>query len=264
MPQPPVVLKKELSKGNLFRLSGEFRAVHSLESLHRFLVQILKDAIDQLPMEFGGATNIRNSDDINMRIDDQFSGPLGVSPQKYLDTLAKHGVLSEEALVLAVIYLARLTERGGIVLTHQNLPKLLATAVMLGCKYLDDVPYNNKSFALCAAIPTAVLNEVEIQFLVLLKFDMHVSGEDFNRTCDNLLRMMNGGDNPAAAAADLWVQSVMEKDWEKVQKNMHGVSPAAAASIADTGTDGSANNSGTNTGGSTESSMKRKFSSIFS
>lgn len=96
---------------------------------------------------------------------------------------------SVECFVLALVYVDRIMQANWrFLLTSLNVHRLLLTAVMTAVKYHDDCSYNNAYYAKVGGIPLGELNALEVELLFLLGFDLHVSGEVFERYCSELLK----------------------------------------------------------------------------
>ena len=96
---------------------------------------------------------------------------------------------SVECFVLALVYVDRIMQANWrFLLTSLNVHRLLLTAVMTAVKYHDDCSYNNAYYAKVGGIPLGELNALEIELLFLLGFDLHVSGEVFDRYYQELLK----------------------------------------------------------------------------
>lgn len=96
---------------------------------------------------------------------------------------------SVECFVLALVYVDRIMQANWrFVLTSLNVHRLLLTAVMTAVKYHDDCSYNNAYYAKVGGIPLGELNALEVELLFLLGFDLHVSGEVFERYYSELMK----------------------------------------------------------------------------
>ena len=58
---------------------------------------------------------------------------------------------------------------------------------MIAAKFLDDIYYNNAFYARVGGVPTSELNALEIKFLSLIEFNLHVRPEVFARYRSELL-----------------------------------------------------------------------------
>lgn len=98
-----------------------------------------------------------------------------ISIRDYMMRIAKCAKCSEECLILALIYVDRLTERNKkFVIRSLNIHRLLITAVMLAAKFFDDRFYNNEYYARVGGISNKEINVLEIEFLNLVNFNLHV------------------------------------------------------------------------------------------
>eukprot|EP01064_Diplonema_japonicum_P037411 TRINITY_DN8744_c0_g2_i1.p1 TRINITY_DN8744_c0_g2~~TRINITY_DN8744_c0_g2_i1.p1 ORF type:complete len:201 (+),score=38.27 TRINITY_DN8744_c0_g2_i1:58-660(+) len=103
-----------------------------------------------------------------------------ISIKKYFARLDKYFFTSDECYVISVILIDRLINRHpGLYLTSFNVHRLLATAVVVSAKMRDDCYYSNKYYSSVAGIRLSELNYLELRFLVLLDFDLHVGLDEF-------------------------------------------------------------------------------------
>jgi hypothetical protein len=99
-----------------------------------------------------------------------------ISVKDYLTRIAKCAKCSPECLILALIYLDRLTERNKrFIIKSLNIHRLLMTSVMLAAKFFDDQFYNNEYYARVGGMTNQEINALEIEFLNLINFNLHVN-----------------------------------------------------------------------------------------
>ncbi|KAJ9465250.1 hypothetical protein DIPPA_33399 [Diplonema papillatum] len=101
---------------------------------------------------------------------------------KYFARLDKYFNNSEECYVYSLILVDRLINKHPtLYLTSHNVHRLLVTSVVISAKVRDDCYYSNKYYSAVAGIRLSELNYLEIHFLLLLDFDLHVSLSEFCR-----------------------------------------------------------------------------------
>lgn len=99
----------------------------------------------------------------------------------YIARVAKYSKCSESCLVIMLIYIDRLIENKGLVLTKLNVHRMIITSLMVAAKYHDDLFYNNTYFAKLGGIPIGELNALEVDFLHLQSFSMFVGTALFEK-----------------------------------------------------------------------------------
>jgi hypothetical protein len=82
--------------------------------------------------------------------------------------------------VLALIYIDRLITKRRIVLDQLNVHRLLVTSVMLAAKFFDDHYLDNQHYAAVGGVPKGEMNILELEFLFLLEFNLHVTRADYD------------------------------------------------------------------------------------
>ena len=122
----------------------------------------------------------------------------GISIKDYLFRIAKCSKCSSESVILALIYIDRLTERHNkFMIKSINIHRymgsffsnfrLLITGIMLAAKFFDDQFYNNEYFAKVGGISNIEMNLLEIEFLNLINFTLYVDPNIFFKYRQQLL-----------------------------------------------------------------------------
>eukprot|EP01028_Stygiella_incarcerata_P007587 TRINITY_DN314_c0_g9_i1.p1 TRINITY_DN314_c0_g9~~TRINITY_DN314_c0_g9_i1.p1 ORF type:complete len:201 (-),score=38.71 TRINITY_DN314_c0_g9_i1:382-984(-) len=102
--------------------------------------------------------------------------------QSYLERIVRYGQCSPECVVLALIYLDRIVQRNeGFFLSSLNIHRLLITSIMVAAKFFDDRYYNNSYYARIGGVSAEEMNALELEFLTLTNFSLHVSPDTFSK-----------------------------------------------------------------------------------
>ena len=72
---------------------------------------------------------------------------------KNMNRISQGSRCSDKCFVIAVVYIERLCDTGSLVLTHQNVHRLIATTVAIADKFYDDNGVANCVFANSAGLP---------------------------------------------------------------------------------------------------------------
>ncbi|KAJ4461759.1 putative Crp/Fnr family transcriptional regulator [Paratrimastix pyriformis] len=109
--------------------------------------------------------------------------PPEISIEAYLERLLKYMACSEECTILALIYIDRIIQfnNQSFVLTSLNIHRLLITSMVVAAKFFDDRYYTNTYYAQVGGISVAELNVMELEFLFLINFSLHVSDDHYRR-----------------------------------------------------------------------------------
>lgn len=110
----------------------------------------------------------------------------GISVSDYLARIHKYASCSPECFVLALVYMDRLHQMQGIVLTELNVHRVVITSVVLAAKFFDDHYFNNAYYAKVGGVPCLEMNELEVEYLLLINFSLHVSSETYARYYNEL------------------------------------------------------------------------------
>lgn len=105
----------------------------------------------------------------------------GISVLDYLRRISSYAKCSDSCFVIALIYIDRLIESRGVVLTDLNVHRIVITTVLIAAKMYEDEYFNNPFYARLGGISVAELNILEIEFVKLIGFSTHVDVPTFNR-----------------------------------------------------------------------------------
>eukprot|EP01135_Chromosphaera_perkinsii_P002961 Nk52_evm72s230 gene=Nk52_evmTU72s230 len=123
-----------------------------------------------------------------------------ISILQYLERIAKYAPCSTQCFIIALIYLDRIiyakdktkakggnegvktgTDCGEIMLTSLNVHRLLITSIMTAAKYFDDNYYKNQFYARVGGVPNNELNTLELEFLFMLDFNLHITELEYEK-----------------------------------------------------------------------------------
>lgn len=116
------------------------------------------------------------------------SKPPQITIDKYLKRIVDYAYCSPECFILALIYLDRVVARNPkFFISSFNIHRLLITSVMVSAKFFDDKYYNNAYYAKVGGIGNKELNAMELEFLYLVNFQLHVAPDVYQQYLDELL-----------------------------------------------------------------------------
>lgn len=76
----------------------------------------------------------------------------------------------------AIVLLRRLLENhSNLVISVNNMHRIMVTTMLLAAKFIEDVPAGNEFFAEASGIPLRTLFELELEFLALLNYNSFIS-----------------------------------------------------------------------------------------
>ena len=103
-----------------------------------------------------------------------------VSLYDYILRLMRYAPATKELYVATLILIDRIIAMNpGMIVTERNVHRLLAASILVASKFFDDLFYTNKFFADVACIDVNELNNLEICFLVHIKFGLCIKKELF-------------------------------------------------------------------------------------
>lgn len=120
-----------------------------------------------------------------------------ISMRSYVHRLVKYLHVSSSVFVVALIYLDRVHAADEILaLTDLNVHRLITTALVVACKFLEDEVHRNSTVCRIGGVPTtAEMNLLESQFLRRINWDCSVSVEVYNMYKNNVFKKQVVGPN---------------------------------------------------------------------
>lgn len=106
----------------------------------------------------------------------------------YFQRLSQHTGCSDSVLVLAVTHIARVARQiPTFYVNNLTIHRLLLVSVLCSAKYLDDEYLKNSRYAYVGGIPTTEMNTLELIFLSLIQFSLHISSETYAQIYSELV-----------------------------------------------------------------------------
>ncbi|KAJ2616711.1 cyclin-like protein interacting with PHO85 [Coemansia sp. RSA 1365] len=101
-----------------------------------------------------------------------------ISVRDYLERIAKFVCLENDTLLAVLVYLDRIgraqIHRPSLSLSPFNIHRLVITAIIIAHKFNSDIFFNNARYAKVGGIPLGEMNQLELEMLFLMKFDLKV------------------------------------------------------------------------------------------
>ncbi|KAI8991123.1 cyclin PHO80-like protein, partial [Mycotypha africana] len=103
-----------------------------------------------------------------------------ISLVAYLERLQKFAHFTNEALLSMLIYFDRISTSAssdpqeGFIIHAYNVHRLLIASLVVASKFTSDVYYTNSRYAKVGGLSVAELNQLELEFLFLIKFRLHI------------------------------------------------------------------------------------------
>eukprot|EP00753_Platysulcus_tardus_P012570 PLAT3435.2.p1 GENE.PLAT3435.2~~PLAT3435.2.p1 ORF type:complete len:264 (-),score=83.05 PLAT3435.2:32-823(-) len=104
----------------------------------------------------------------------------------YLERIATYAACSGETYILALVYMDRIIDKANIVVNSLTVHRVLLTSILLGAKYFDDQFYNNQYYAKIGGLPCEELNNLELEFLFMTNFSLHVDAVTYHKYYEEL------------------------------------------------------------------------------
>ncbi|EOX96335.1 hypothetical protein QUC31_005516 [Theobroma cacao] len=114
--------------------------------------------------------------------------------QSYLERIFRYTKAGPSVYVVAYVYIDRFCQANpGFRINARNVHRLLITTIMVASKYVEDMNYRNSYFARVGGLTTNELNNLELEFLFLMGFKLHVNVSVFESYCCHLEREVSIG-----------------------------------------------------------------------
>ncbi len=158
------------------------------DNVSQLLLKVIASTLNEI-IENGEKNN--SLGDVNRKIT-KFHGLCAPSIRipAYLERISWYSGCSNEAFVLMIIYIDRLVTKKGIPLDALNVHRLIITAILLAAKFFDDHYLDNAHYSAVGGLPHQELNELELEMLFLLGFNLFVSTESYNTYYGTLMNMI--------------------------------------------------------------------------
>lgn len=107
--------------------------------------------------------------------------PASVTIARYIERIVKYTYLEESTFILALIYIDRICEYNDIILNDANIHRIIFSSVVLAIKINEDDYYSNSYYSKVAGIPVKELNVLEYDFVRLIRYNLFVNQEIFEK-----------------------------------------------------------------------------------
>ncbi|CAO3703298.1 unnamed protein product [Rhizopus stolonifer] len=109
--------------------------------------------------------------------------------QSYLTRILKYCPCSNECFLSLLVYFDRITQQNKKLFTIDsfNIHRLIISGIMVSSKFFSDVFFTNTRYAKVGGLPVEELNLLELEFLKMNQFNIHVSVEELQQYGNQLL-----------------------------------------------------------------------------
>ena len=104
-----------------------------------------------------------------------------ISVLDYLYRIQNISDAEENTFILALIYIDKICETASIVLSENNIHRILFMSILTAIKYNEDMYYDNEYYAIIAGISDKELKNMELEYLKLIKFELYVIKSKFDK-----------------------------------------------------------------------------------
>ena len=104
-----------------------------------------------------------------------------LSIHDYLFQIQYYTQVEDNSLIMALIYIDRISEISSVIITPYNVHRILFVAILLAIKFNEDLCYKFSFYAKVAGISVLELKKLEIDFIILIRFKLYIKNDDFER-----------------------------------------------------------------------------------
>ncbi|KAJ2398678.1 cyclin-like protein interacting with PHO85, partial [Coemansia sp. RSA 2559] len=119
-----------------------------------------------------------------------------ISAHDYMYRVSKYVGLENDAALAVLVYLDRVTRaqinRPSMALSPYNIHRLILSAIVVAHKFHSDIFLNNLRYSKVGGVPLAELNQLELEFLFLIKFDLKVDSAELQNLGEWLMSWSGG------------------------------------------------------------------------
>ena len=102
-----------------------------------------------------------------------------LSIKDYLYRIQNYTKAEDSTIIIALIYIDRLSEISSILLTPYNVHRIIFVSVLLAIKYNEDICFGFDFYAKIAGLPIGELKILERDYAYLIKFKLYIGQEEF-------------------------------------------------------------------------------------
>lgn len=143
-----------------------------------------------------------------------------ISLHAYLTRILKYCPVTNDVFLSLLVYFDRIAKRANgsaikdqraptlatstkqaFVMDSYNIHRLIISGITVASKFFSDVFYKNSRYAKVGGLPLEELNHLEIQFLLLLNWELMISTEELERYADLLCKFWEREGNVGAGVA---------------------------------------------------------------
>ena len=177
-------LDKKFPELNLESITNEKE--HLLEKLIKFIEEIIEENKLNLAPEENESEEIKDEE----ILEKEFFKKLlvleekpNISLSRYIYRINKYLDPEISTFIISFIYMEKLTSTRSLKLKidENNIFKLILTSLTIAIKYNEDDTHDNKFFSKVGGLTLKQLNELELNFCAMLKWDLFISYDIFRK-----------------------------------------------------------------------------------
>lgn len=105
------------------------------------------------------------------------SKAIKVPIEDYINRWSKYAIDDDRVIIIMLVLFSRIKDI--IFINIRTIHRLLASLLIVACKYYYDSPFTNQYYSTVAGLSLADLNYIEESLLTSIEWKVHVSHEEF-------------------------------------------------------------------------------------
>ncbi|KAJ1667519.1 cyclin-like protein interacting with PHO85 [Coemansia sp. RSA 1813] len=161
-----------------------------------------------------------------------------ISAHDYLFRVSKYVGLENDSVLAVLVYLDRITRtqihRPSMAISPYNIHRLILSAIVVSHKFHSDIFLNNLRYSKVGGIPLAELNQLELELLFLIKFDLKVDSAELQHlgewlvawpgSLPNTTAFPTSGSNSVCMLSQYYEETAMARQTELYGQHLSSVS----------------------------------------
>ena len=105
----------------------------------------------------------------------------GISIKDYLIRIQTYSGIEKSTLILSLILIDHICKKSNLILTYNNIHRVLFGSILISIKFNEDSYYDNKFYSEIAGVKLKELKSIEDSFFELNDFNVFVSYKEYEQ-----------------------------------------------------------------------------------
>lgn len=146
---------------------------------NKHLISIITTIINEIIIDQMYSKGKKRIIEKQKRISFHSDFPARISIKAYIERIVKFTHCEESSLIISLIYIDKVCEISKLIITPNNIHRLLFISIISAIKYNEDECYTNSYYAKVGGISLSEINILEFDLLKLIHYSLFVSEVSF-------------------------------------------------------------------------------------